>query len=102
MCTITKLPKGGEETIKVKSRIWNSTLVEDYSNVDWVEIYSRAHITIPDPTITQSTVSDDAASVSFSFYKLYLWITLLNISQHMLLPSRIDISLINVLLKLYL
>lgn len=39
--------------------------MEDYSNVDWVEIYSRARITIPDPTITQTTTTDDAAYVSY-------------------------------------
>lgn len=56
--------------------------MEDYNSVDWVEIYSRAHITIPDPTITQSTTSDDAATVSiYVFLLLYLRITLVTTLQ---------------------
>lgn len=40
------------------SRIWNSTLVEDYSQVDWVTIVSRAQVYIPDRTIEQDHRND--------------------------------------------
>ena len=36
----------------MKSRLWNSTLVEDYANVDRVEIVSKASV-IVDPVYTQ-------------------------------------------------
>ena len=39
-------------TVEVKSRLWNSTLVEDYANVDRVEIVSKASV-IVDPVYTQ-------------------------------------------------
>lgn len=42
------LKKQNTMYIEVRSRIWNSTLVEDYSNVDWVQIYSRASVEIMD------------------------------------------------------
>lgn len=36
--------------VEIKSRIWNATLVEDYSNVDWVQINSHAQVEILDKT----------------------------------------------------
>ena len=39
-------------TVEVKSRLWNSTLVEDYASVDRVEIVSKASV-IVDPVYTQ-------------------------------------------------
>lgn len=42
----------------INSRIWNSTLVEDYNQVDWVSIISRAQIHLPDKSIEQDTRDD--------------------------------------------
>ena len=39
-------------TVEVKARLWNSTLVEDYTSVDRVEIVSKASV-IVDPVYTQ-------------------------------------------------
>nr|XP_023029368.1 integrin alpha-PS1 isoform X1 [Leptinotarsa decemlineata] len=47
-CTIKKLSSGNQADIDIRSRIWNSTLVEDYSNVDWVVIRSDASVEIAD------------------------------------------------------
>ncbi|KAG5899741.1 hypothetical protein JTB14_006079 [Gonioctena quinquepunctata] len=47
-CTIKRLTKGNQAEIDIRSRIWNSTLVEDYANVDWVVIKSSASVEIPD------------------------------------------------------
>ncbi|CAG9863620.1 unnamed protein product [Phyllotreta striolata] len=47
-CTIRRLGKGHQAEIDVTSRIWNSTLVEDYSNVDWVVIRSKAFVELED------------------------------------------------------
>lgn len=58
---------GSEATIQVNSRLWNSTLLEDYSNVDFVKIKSKGVIIIPDRNIIQS-VDDDVAFVSLLFY----------------------------------
>lgn len=57
------MEKGSEATIQINSRLWNSTLLEDYSNVDFVKIKSKGSIIIPDRNIIQS-VDDDIAFVS--------------------------------------
>lgn len=50
ICYIRGLKKQNQAFIEIKSRIWNSTLVEDYSNVDWVQIRSYANVKITDVT----------------------------------------------------
>ena len=60
-CQIYDLRSDRSVKIEIWSRLWNSTLVEDYSEVDRVEIYSRAQV-IVDPVYTQD-VSDDQWSV---------------------------------------
>ncbi|XP_031335419.1 integrin alpha-PS1 isoform X2 [Photinus pyralis] len=52
-CIFPKYPKGRLSTISIKSRLWNSTFVEDYSQVDWVRILSYGSIGIEDPDIHQ-------------------------------------------------
>lgn len=63
-CHFPKFPKKRAATITIKSRLWNSTLVEDYSQVDWVRIVSYAGVMILDPTVKQDDVSNDVAMVS--------------------------------------
>ncbi|KAI4457290.1 integrin alpha [Holotrichia oblita] len=57
-CSVKKLNKRTGTTITLISRIWNSTLVEDYNHVDWVSIISRAQIYLPDKSIEQDTTND--------------------------------------------
>ncbi|KAK5640776.1 hypothetical protein RI129_009323 [Pyrocoelia pectoralis] len=52
-CVFPKYPKGRLSTISIKSRLWNSTFVEDYSQVDWVRILSYGSVGIEDPDIQQ-------------------------------------------------
>lgn len=57
-------------TITIKSRLWNSTLIEDDSNsVNHINIMSTAEIFIPERyNIHQDKKSDDVASVGYIFY----------------------------------
>ncbi|XP_060521290.1 integrin alpha-PS1-like isoform X2 [Cylas formicarius] len=50
VCYIRKLKKQHQAYIEIRSRIWNSTLVEDYNNVDWVQINSHAVVELTDAT----------------------------------------------------
>lgn len=63
-CIIKNLEKNNEVTIKIRSRLWNSTLVEDYPKIDWVRIVSSAKIRIPEEyAVEQLNNADDAAMV---------------------------------------
>lgn len=64
MCSIKDLRKGNAAYVDIKSRIWNSTLVEDYSKVDWVVIRSKIEIEITDKTFNTSGESVPQFSVS--------------------------------------
>lgn len=61
-CQIYNLKANNSFTIEIKSRLWNATLVEDYSNIDRVEILSKASVII-DPVYTQD-VSNDYRSIT--------------------------------------
>jgi integrin alpha 7 len=66
-CQIYNLPAKVPATIEIKSRLWNSTLVEDYlDNIARVEIYSKAKVTV-DKDVTQD-ISDDYVSVLTTAY----------------------------------
>ncbi|XP_022916871.1 integrin alpha-PS1 isoform X2 [Onthophagus taurus] len=60
ICNLHQLGKDQDATITVESRLWNSTLMEDYANVEWVKIISMAQIFLKDSTIMQN-VDDDFA-----------------------------------------
>ncbi len=60
-CQIFSLPANVSATIVVRGRLWNATLVEDYFDVDYVDILTKARVAV-DPVITQDT-SDDYVSV---------------------------------------
>lgn len=60
-CEVYNLPAKVPATIEVRARLWNSTLMEDYSSVDVVEIFTKATIMV-DGDISQS-VDDDYMSV---------------------------------------
>ena len=66
-CQIYNLPAKVPSTIEIKSRLWNSTLVEDYlDDIARVEIYSKAKVTV-DKDVTQD-ISDDYVSVLTTAY----------------------------------
>ncbi len=56
-CQVYNLPAGDSVTVEIKARLWNSTLVEDYSDVDRVEIYSKSSVII-DSVYTQDPAND--------------------------------------------
>ncbi|XP_076349207.1 integrin alpha-PS1-like [Tachypleus tridentatus] len=60
-CIINNLNSRKSDIIRIKARLWNSTFVEDYPNVDYVSIISRGVIYL-DPTldIEQNTTNDKA------------------------------------------
>ena len=60
-CQVYNLKANNSFTIEVRSRLWNATLLEDYANIDRVEILSRAAVII-DPVYTQD-VSNDYKSI---------------------------------------
>ncbi|KAF5285911.1 hypothetical protein FQA39_LY04372 [Lamprigera yunnana] len=45
-CIFPKFSRGRLSTISIKSRLWNSTFVEDYSQVDWVRIVSYGSVAV--------------------------------------------------------
>ncbi|XP_017776117.1 PREDICTED: integrin alpha-PS1 [Nicrophorus vespilloides] len=57
-CILKKVNKDNSATIKIKARIWNSTLVENYSKLDSVKIVSSARIYVPDD-VEQDDTNDD-------------------------------------------
>jgi len=60
-CQVYNLPARDSVTVDIRSRLWNATLVEDYSDMDRVEIYSKASVII-DSVYTQD-LSNDYESV---------------------------------------
>ncbi|XP_049862798.1 integrin alpha-PS1 isoform X1 [Schistocerca gregaria] len=67
-CSVRNLQMKQEAVIKIRSRLWNSTLVEDYPKVDSVRIRSRARIELPEsPAIHQNTADDEAEAETEAF-----------------------------------
>lgn len=62
-CFIYDFPSRHEATIRIRSRLWNSTLVADYPRVDHVEIVSYAHISISEKFKIEQKFKNDWASV---------------------------------------
>ena len=60
-CQVYNLAARDSITLEIRSRLWNSTLVEDYSNIDKVEIFSKASVII-DSVYTQD-LSNDIESI---------------------------------------
>jgi hypothetical protein len=65
-CHIAQLSEYSQVSIKIFSRLWNSTLREDYSQVDRVIIGSSAEVIIADKSIIHSKDSKRSAEVSRS------------------------------------
>ena len=56
-CQVYNLRANASFTIEVRARLWNATLVEDYSDVARVLVVSRATVLL-DPVYTQDTSND--------------------------------------------
>ncbi|XP_071446046.1 integrin alpha-PS1 isoform X1 [Hetaerina americana] len=67
-CRVFNLGMNQEATIRVKARLWNSTLVGDYPHVGWVRIGSRATIHVPDDLGIHQDTGDDVAQVDTLAY----------------------------------
>jgi len=67
-CEVLDLAKGDDVSIAVKSRLWQSTLIEDYPKVYKVDIYSRAVVEIPEElNILQDESNDDAFAKTVAY-----------------------------------
>lgn len=63
-CHVKGLSAQGYYFIKLRARLWNSTLIENYfDEYDRVEIQSYASILINDPLIFQTSTDNDNATV---------------------------------------
>ncbi|CAG7719954.1 unnamed protein product [Allacma fusca] len=74
-CVIKNLLAKESAVIKIHSRLWNATLVEEYSQVDEVRIRSKAQIRISDD-IRQDPVNDNATAVTTCYPDLKLKVDL--------------------------
>lgn len=84
-----------ETYIRVRARMWNSTLVMDYPRVDLVRIVSYAEIKVPDMYNIQQNTQDDFVSISTHAYpelldqksdtSLPLWIIIVAIISGLIL-----------------
>ena len=70
-CQVYNLRANNSFSIEVKSRLWNATLVEDYSNIDRVEILSKASVII-DPVYTQDVSNDYRSIITLAYPDLKL------------------------------
>lgn len=68
-CVIFNLRKNHEATIRIRARLWNSTLVEDYPKVHSVNIKSRAKIHLPPGLMILQNAADDEAEVKTVAYR---------------------------------
>ena len=60
-CQIFALQAKASASIEVRARLWNSTLAEDYNDVDKVEVFAKAKVKVDD-VVTQD-ISDDYVGV---------------------------------------
>ncbi|XP_042879254.1 integrin alpha-PS1-like, partial [Penaeus japonicus] len=88
-CTIRNLGAKQAASIRIKSRLWNSTLVEDYPRVSYVSIKSKASLILPEDIREDQDQSDDVASAETLAYpdlldqlppeEVPLWVILVSI-----------------------
>ncbi|CRK96534.1 CLUMA_CG009900, isoform A, partial [Clunio marinus] len=88
-CRLYNIQRKGRALIKIKSRVWNSTLTMDYPRVDYVTIVSTAKLRIPPMYGINQNESDDSSSISLKAYpelrdqapsgEIPLWVIILGI-----------------------
>lgn len=74
VCTLLNVEAKSTSLIKIRARLWNSSLVEDYSDVDLVSIKSRGHI---DTSSLQGIRNDPELDKAFAETKAYPEISLI-------------------------
>jgi len=92
-CTLRNLGAQSSASIVVTSRLWNATLVEDYANVNLVNIQSRAELILDDSIRLRQDQSDDEATATTKAYAnlleqsqaVPLWVILLSIFAGLLI-----------------
>ncbi|XP_052091762.1 integrin alpha-PS1-like isoform X1 [Mytilus californianus] len=66
-CRIRSLAKGGQTTVLLRGRLWESTLVQDYPSVDEVWIASTGQVILDtDLNIEQNIADDIAEAITYS------------------------------------
>lgn len=88
-CNIRNLGANQATSIRIKSRLWNATLVEDYPRVSYVSIKSRASLILPNDIREDQDQSDDVDSAETLAYpdlldqlppeEVPLWVILVSI-----------------------
>ena len=63
-CNLPRLKRRDFAVIKLRSRVWNSTLVEDYPHIDSVVINARARLEMAPDLASQQMRGDDETTVS--------------------------------------
>ena len=63
-CSLPRLRRRDFAVIKLRSRVWNSTLVEDYPHIDSVVINARARLEMAPALASQQMRGDDEMTVS--------------------------------------
>lgn len=92
-CNIRNLGKKSSAVIRVRSRIWNATLVEDYAHVNLVNIESRGELILPEELRYKQDQSDDVATAETKAYAnlleqtkaVPLWVILVSIFAGLLI-----------------
>ncbi|XP_013781408.1 integrin alpha-PS1-like [Limulus polyphemus] len=74
VCTLLNVEAKSTSLIKIRARLWNSSLVEDYSDVDLVSIKSRGHI---DTSSLKGIRNDPELDKAFAETKAYPEISLI-------------------------
>ena len=62
------MPKNHEAIVRISARLWNSTLVEDYSHLDYVIISSYAEILLASINNVHQNTSDDISHATTYAY----------------------------------
>lgn len=68
VCHVHNLLPSQAATVRIRARLWNATLVEDYPRVSFVRIGSRARIHIPPSLAIQQDTVDDETEVETVAY----------------------------------
>ena len=63
-CNLPRLARRDFAVIKLRSRVWNSTLVEDYPHIDSVVINSRARLELSPELESHQLRGDDETTLS--------------------------------------
>ncbi|MCL4126441.1 UNVERIFIED_CONTAM: hypothetical protein GTU68_044886, partial [Idotea baltica] len=102
-CTIRNLDADQSATIRIPSRLWNSTLVEDYPRVSFVSIKSKGELILPEAIRVDQDQSDDVSYAETLAYsnlleqlpaeEVPLWVILVSILAGLLLLVLIAIIL---------